>query len=185
MREYYSINELEEHTNIPGTTIRRYIQKFPNFFTSLGGARSKRYEDTAVKVLVRIKSLYDDGLESDGVDKALRNEFPFTTDVVTDGDSVVNTPPSLATSEDVAQIKESLRKNEELFKSLLKILDKQEKKLDKQEELIESQTLLITELLEKKDQADQVLIETSENEAAATEEAKEKKKGFWAWLLNR
>ncbi|SFD03406.1 Protein of unknown function [Bacillus sp. OV322] len=144
MKEWFSIIELAEKTNIPDTTVRRYISKFPNFFTHKGGSRSRRYEDTAVQVLVRIKNLFDEGYETDQVDSKLRNEFAVIIDdnnVVENDERVVT--PTLATFEDMLEIKKALADQMEFNKLLLEKLNNQEnyikESLDKRDrQLMES-----------------------------------------------
>lgn len=131
MREFLNINELAQKTNIADTTIRRYIQKFPDFFTYKGGSRSRRYEDTAINVLVRIKNLYDGGYETELVDSKLREEFA----VIVNGDRVGETTekaatPTLATGEDIVEIKLALVEQMEFNKLLLERLEQQQRYID-------------------------------------------------------
>ncbi|MEH7169775.1 MerR family transcriptional regulator [Priestia megaterium] len=134
MKEWLTIKELSEKTGIPDPTIRRYIDKFGDFFTYKGGARSKRYEDVAVKILIRIKGLYGDGYETDGIDDILRREFAVTIsdDNVTKDDNNTATL-TLATGEDILEIKKSLeeqkefnRQQQEFNKALIEKLNHQE-----------------------------------------------------------
>lgn len=176
MKEWLNINELSEQTLIPDTTVRRYIQKFPDFFTYKGGSRSRRYESSGIKVLKRIKNLYDQGYETDQVDEVLRQEFP----VIVDGDTVADNTekaytPTLATVEDVAEIKDALKEQREFNKLLLEKLDNQER--------------YIKESIEKRDQ---VLMETMRvmqeerkaiQETASTKE--EEKLSFWGKLFKK
>src|SRR3954462_15928408 len=123
MKEYLSINQLAEQTLIPDTTVRRYIAKFPDFFHYKGGSRSRRYEDSGIKILKRIKDLYDQGYETDQADEVLRKEFTM----IVDGDNVENSAekphtPALATVEDVTEIKELLKQQQEFNKLLLEKL---------------------------------------------------------------
>ena len=150
MKEWLNINQLAEHTNIPDTTIRRYITKFSTFFIHKGGARSRRYEDKAVKVLIRIKQLYDEGHESDEVDNVLRREFAM----VIDGDKAEesfekSSTPALATAEDMAEIKEALKQQQEFNKLLIEKLAEQERYikeiLDNQDQLLSESVKLIQE----------------------------------------
>lgn len=134
VKEWLTIKELSEKTGIPDPTIRRYIDKFGDFFTYKGGARSKRYEDVAVKILLRIKGLYGDGYETDGIDDILRREFAVTIsdDNVTKDDNDIATP-TLATGEDILEIKKALeeqrefnRQQQEFNKALIEKLNHQE-----------------------------------------------------------
>ncbi|MFS0621776.1 MerR family transcriptional regulator [Priestia megaterium] len=134
MKEWLTIKELSEKTGIPDPTIRRYIDKFGNFFTYKGGSRSKRYEEVAVKILIRIKSLYGDGYETDRIDSILRREFAVTIsdDGMTKDENTAATP-TLATGEDILEIKKALeeqrefnRQQQEFNKTLIEKLNHQE-----------------------------------------------------------
>lgn len=125
MQEWITINELSDKTGIADSTIRRYVAKFSDFFVVKGGARSKRYEETAIKILIRIKELYEKGLETEQVYKNLEKDFPL----VLDGDAPEEQTtllPALATSDDISEIKEMLKAQQEFSNRLLDRLSKQE-----------------------------------------------------------
>jgi DNA-binding transcriptional MerR regulator len=128
MKEWFNITELAERTSIPESSIRRYIAKFPDFFMSKGGTRSKRYEDTSIKILIRIKNLFDSGFETEQVDLTLRKEFPM----VVDGDEVEekSATPMIPTVEDVAEIKQALKDQAEFNKALIEELKHLGEKLE-------------------------------------------------------
>ena len=147
MKEWLSIVELAEKTSIPDTTIRRYISKFPDFFIHKGGSRSKRYEDTAIKVLVRIKNLFDEGYETDLVESKLKNEFALIIDdnrVDEKTDTAV-----LATSADLLEIKEALAEQKQFNKLLIEKLSNQEtyikESLEKRDRLLMESLRIIQE----------------------------------------
>lgn len=171
MRQWLTITELAEQTNIPDTTIRRYIAKFPDFFTFKGGSRSRRYEDTAIKVLVRIKNLYDAGYETDQVDAFLRKEFA----VIIDGDKEVEdndkATPTLATAEDIADIKQALQQQQKFNKQLLEKLEQQER--------------YIKESLERRDRQLMESLKIMQEERKALIEAatSKEKSSFWSRLF--
>lgn len=120
MKEWLDVPQLAEQTNLPDSTVRRYLVKFKQFFSYKGGKRSRRYESSAIRVLLRIKALYAEGFETAEVTKTLLNEFP----VVTDGEQSESQLesaglPALATAEDIAELKEALAKHNELNRLLL------------------------------------------------------------------
>lgn len=174
MKEWFTITELAEKTSIPDTTIRRYIQKFNEFFPHKGGSRSRRYEEVSVKILVRIKNLFDSGYETDQVDATLRNEFPM----VVDGDKqeVMEFTPTLATAEDINEIKEALKQQNEFNQLLLEKLESQERYI---KESLEKRDQVLMESLRTMQEDKKLLLEV----AAAHEE--EKKKGFFAKLFGK
>lgn len=177
--KYHSISELEELTSVPDSTIRRYISKFSDFFIDKSGGRVKKYEETAIKVLIRIKNLFDNGYGTIEVYDILRNEFPMIVDDGNEKDWDKTQSPALATNDDIAEIKEAFQRQEKFNKLLVEKLDQQSKKLDDQERYIK-------EVLEKRDQ---VLTQTMNNlldskkEIAAVEE--KAKRSFFSRLFKR
>lgn len=138
MKEYLTVAEIEKQTGISNASIRRYLREFEAFFTPKGGSRIKKYEDGAVKVLQRIKILYDEGLDTHEIHGILTNEFPM----MIDGEEPVKKEkiaevPTLATSEDIAEIKE-----------MMKLLVK---KLDERDEAIRQRDEYIKQSLERRD----------------------------------
>lgn len=168
VEEWYTVGELAEKTGIAEPTIRRYIAKFHSYFISKGGNRAKKYDATAVPILVRIKALYDAGYETAGLADVIRHEFPVIMSGNKRGETEGNQyTPALATTEDVAELK--------------KTLTEVNQKLSKQEEFnalliqkLEDQNRFIKESLENRTPL--FLEKTTDEEAKP---AKEPKKGFW------
>ena len=169
MSEWYTINELADKTGIPDSTIRRYIAKFSDFFVVKGGTRSKRYEDTSVKVLLRIKDLYDKGYETEQTHNALLKDFPRIIDEELTEES--SSLPALATADDIAEIKQMLKAQQEFSNRLLDRLAKQEE--------------YIKDSLERRDKALlQSITDSMENRKLLLEDKKEDKT-FWQRLFNK
>ena len=206
MKEWLYVMQLAVQTNLPDTSVRRYLQKFNQFFAYKGGKRSRRYESSAIRVLLRIKSLYAEGFESAEVTKTLLNEFPVLADgEQTEADLNSSGLPALATAEDMTDLKEALAKHNELNRLLLQnqhdqneliktlIQDNEEQKkfnellikaLSNQEQQ-EINKRLLQELAESK-QRDQLLLkklsEKEEEKEVAAVPSEEKKKGFWKFF---
>lgn len=79
MTKWLSVKELSEETSIPTSTIRRYIDKFEDFFIQKEDHRPKQYEAAAATVLLKIKQLYDEGCQAEEINEALQKEFSLTT----------------------------------------------------------------------------------------------------------
>ncbi|MEW4238850.1 hypothetical protein GOICGAJE_04816 [Bacillus sp. MB95] len=79
MTKWLSVKELSEETSIPTSTIRRYIDKFEDFFIQKENHRPKQYEAAAATVLLKIKQLYDEGCQAEEINEALQKEFSLTT----------------------------------------------------------------------------------------------------------
>lgn len=179
MEEWYSVAELARKTDIAEGTVRRYLTQFKPYFISKGGNRAKRYDPSAIVVLKRVKQLYDSKYETAGVLEVIESEFPK---ILSDEDMAeLNGKPNvatLATSEDVAELK--------------KMLVEMNQKLSKQEEF---NSLLIKELADQKklvnesiESREKLLLEnSSENKEEKKEELAKptvkEKKGFFKRLF--
>lgn len=152
------------------SSCRCYLSEFGEFFSAKGGSRVRKYEEHAVNVIRRIKHLYDEGKDKDEIYNILVNEFPL----VIDGEeeqSNSESVPSLATSDDIAEIKDSLKEQKEFNAELIKRLAQQQQYIGKR---LEERDQLLMESINKS-------LETQKQIAATREE--EKKKGFWARLF--
>lgn len=208
MREYLSITELADKSGIPNSTCRRYLTSFEEFFVVKGGSRLKKYEVEAITVLQRIKDLYDDGADTNEIHNILAKEFPR---VMNGEEEVDKNLPTLATSEDIMEIKQALAEQKQFNDELLETLKQQhlyyETKFDslvQDRELISSLRNSMEQrrlensddrlkeienrLLEQNTSTDELqhlvgtLIETIRETAAAQEE---KKKGFFGGLFRK
>lgn len=169
---YLTISEICKETDVSNSSCRRYLSEFDGFFSVKGGGRVKKYEEQAVNVIMRIKHLYDEGKDKDEIYNVLVNEFPL----VIDGEeeqSNNESVPSLATSDDIAEIKGSLNEQKEFNAELLKRLDQQQQYIDKR---LEERDQLLMESINKS-------LETQKQIASTREE--EQKRSFWARLFNR
>lgn len=145
--EWLTVSELAERTDIAESTVRRYLNNFEMFFNDKGGKRSKRYEEMAVKVLNRIRELYEKGFESVEVRRVLSEEFSLIIDGESSevkrenkDDNAVTT--AIATAEDVAAIRELLEEQRNFNKTLLELLHQQEIRM---QQMVESQHLQVKE----------------------------------------
>lgn len=139
MEEWLDVPQLEKKTEIPATTIHRYLSKFNQFFTYKGGKRSRRYESSAIPVLLRIKDLYSKGFGSGEVEKKLLKEFPvLLNNEQAETELEKMNWPTLPSAEDMA----------ELTKSINLILQNDQEKL----ELIKEQREMIKLLLQEREE---------------------------------
>lgn len=194
MEEWLDVMQLAKQTNLPDTTVRRYLQKFNQFFTYKGGKRSRRYESSAIRVLLRIKALYAEGFETAEVAKTLNNEFPVVIDGEETEAKLDNAGlPALATAEEMAELKETLAKQNDLIQTLIRDNEEQKRfnesllKALSSKEQQEINQKLLQELAELK-QHQQLMLESLPEKEEAKEEQKEvaavpaneEKKGFWS-----
>lgn len=136
-----TISELAEKANIPESTTRRYLHNFRIFFNNLGGTRGRRYDESAVKILKRIKNLFDQGFDTEKSISILSHEFT----VILDGDNDENKHeitdvPTFATAEDMMEIKAALSEQKVFNQLLLEKLTEQDmyikESMDKRDKLL-------------------------------------------------
>lgn len=175
MKEWYSITELAGEAKIPEPTVRRYITKFQPYFISKGGSRAKKYDSSAIDLLKRIQKLYAAGYETTGVSEVIKNEFPviMSDEDLTKMDEKPNLP-TLATAEDVAEIKQALAEQKEFNKLLIQKLGEQERSF---KEALEKRDQLFLERLAEKEETKE------EQKEVAAKPPEEKKKGLWQKLF--
>ncbi|MCL6573879.1 MAG: helix-turn-helix domain-containing protein [Bacillus sp. (in: Bacteria)] len=179
MKKWLTIIELSEKTNIAESTVRRYIQKFPDFFISKGGSRSKRYEDTAIKILVRIKNLFDSGYESDMVDSTLRSEFAMVVDGGNKEDRESTSTPRQDTARDILEIKHALKEQAEALKQQQEFNKLLVEKLKEKEERDKEYYKRFDETIRRVREEKQAILQI------AVAQEQEKKKGFLARLFGK
>lgn len=184
MKEKLTIYELAEVTEIPDTTCRRYIAKFKQFFIHTGGTRSRRYDSSAVNVLLRIKSLYDGGFESEEVAAVLGKEFPLVIEGEQPKKKPVKTTLAVSISpKDIEEIKQGLAEQKEFHKLMTQKFADQERFY---KESMENQKRYFEKLLEEQGKREQFLLEQfvekeekKEEEEKTPEPVAEEKKGFF------
>lgn len=186
MSNWYTVAELAKESAIAEQTIRRYISKFSVYFISTGGSRGKKYEESALAVIKRIKELYSEGYETAGVDSVIKNEFPMIVADNNRGDkrenSTENTDTTaFATAEDVVEIKAALTEQREFNRLLIQKLDEQNRYIkDIKEALQNRDQLLLEKFTEQKNQEIEVKEEVAKEAVAPTE-----KTGFFKRLFKR
>ncbi len=183
MREYLTIAEIAKQADIPNSTCRRYLSTFNEFFVAKGGNRLKKYEQGAVEILIRIKNLYEEGLESNQIHNVLINEFSL----VVDGDeqretSEMPTVPALATNEDILELKELFKQQQEFNKLLLEEYKKQGEQITQLFEIISQDK---KQLEQNKEQLEQIINDSKQAEIEVATTEQEEKKGFFARLFGK
>lgn len=177
MEKWLTVADIAKETNIPDSTCRRYLAKFSEFFLSKGGSRGKKYDSSAVKILIRIQNLYADGYETEDIDRILRQEFPMVVNGDDKQDEEVTTvTPTLATSEDIADIKAALEEQKRFNQLLLERLEQQQKYI---EERLERRDQILLQSIRELQQQKQAMLETS-----TTIEDKKKRRGILKRLFS-
>lgn len=133
MKKAYTIAEISELAAIPNSTCRRYLTTFEMFFMEVGGSRLKKYETQAIDVLKRIKQLYDEGKDVQEIDSILKSEFPLVIDGDEEGPKT-SLASTLATSEEVTELKKIIEQQMTMIKGLSDRLDSQQEYIAKRDE---------------------------------------------------
>lgn len=81
--ELLGFKELEDRTRIPGSTIRRYAERFPRFLPGRTVDRVRRFPPEQVEVFRRIHELYQEGKRTEEVAAILALEVAATYDIST------------------------------------------------------------------------------------------------------
>lgn len=103
--KWLSAVELSEQTNIPVSTVRRYLATFKQFFKGDDRVRGRNYHPDSIAVIVRIKSLYDGGDQTHEISDTLSREFAMTL-TVEDDEVIPPASPPYATKEDIDELHE-------------------------------------------------------------------------------
>ncbi|MEH7452294.1 MerR family transcriptional regulator [Gottfriedia acidiceleris] len=173
MIEWITITELAERTNIPEPTVRRYLKLFKTFFKDNGGSRSKRYEEQGVKILVRIKNLYDSGRDTEEISGILTTEFSMIIDDNSKNDSNSNVQ-TLPTAQDMDEIRRSIKFVEET-------LEQQKEHNKKQEEF---NKVLVEKLDQRLMEQIRLIQEMKQAQIEAAPTVEEKKPGRLKQIWN-
>lgn len=178
-----TISELAEKANIAESTVRRYLHNFRIFFNNLGGTRGKRYDESAVKILIRIKNLFDQGYDTEKAISILSHEFTVVLDGDNSGDNHENKHeitdvPMFATAEDVAEIKAALEEQKVFNQLLLEKLTEQDMYIRRS---MEKRDALLVESLRTIQAEKMAIAET----AASEDKQDEKKPSFFGRLFGK
>lgn len=158
MENWYSVAELAEETGIPEPSIRRYLTRFSIYVVSKGGTRARKYDASTIRLLKRVKSLYDSGHETEGIKKLIKNEFPLIMSDQEKPETAENIDvPRVTSSEDIAnlekniiaKIEERFAKQEEVLSLMIQKLEQREQQVEQKERQLEERERLLLEVPEK------------------------------------
>ena len=124
MDKMLSVSELSKITEIPESTVRRYISKFEAYFQYDARGKGKKYHPESVKVLKRIAALYSEDYQAHEIESVLATQFSFA---INNQQDTTNQLP--ATIEQ--QFEEFKQQQDEFNRQLLERLDRQENYIKK------------------------------------------------------
>ncbi len=120
MDKMLSVSELSEITEIPESTVRRYLNKFDSYFRCDARGKGKKYHPDSIEVLKRIAGLYGEGYQAHEIETILATQFPFT---VTDLQDTITQPPAKSIEQ---QFEEFKAEQAEFNRKLLEEIQRQQ-----------------------------------------------------------
>jgi chromosome segregation ATPase len=77
MQEWHSANEITKRSGLPGSTARRYLSTFQEFFMTQASGKQRRYSGESVSTLQRIAELYEAKQTTAEIKETLQRELQF------------------------------------------------------------------------------------------------------------
>lgn len=110
---WLSLREAGEETGIPARTLRRYIERHPDFLRTRKDGRNYYLAIESLATARFIRESYDQGANLDQVEEVLATQFPRTLTVVDNGHAQVLTPIQAITrmAEEMMELREELLKS--------------------------------------------------------------------------
>lgn len=120
MEKMLTVSELSKITEIPESTVRRYLTRFEAYFPFDSRGKGKKYRPDSIEVLKQIAVLYSEGYQANEIEPMLANRFPFTINDSMD----TTTQPQHKSIE--LQFEEFKEQQDEFNKQLLEKLEHQQ-----------------------------------------------------------
>src|SRR5699024_3703279 len=80
MKDWLSVSQLSKVSQIPETTVRRYLNNLEEYFRSEQIGRGKKYHPESLELLQRIAMLYSEDRETVEIKRILADEYSFVVD---------------------------------------------------------------------------------------------------------
>lgn len=125
MDKLLTVSELSKITEIPESTVRRYLSRFEAYFPFDARGKGKKYRPESVEVLKQIALLYSEGYQANEIEPMLANRFSFTID----NSPEATTQPQYKPVEQ--QFQEFKDQQNEFNRQLLEKLDQQQEYIKK------------------------------------------------------
>jgi hypothetical protein len=77
MEEWHSANEITKRSGLPGSTARRYLNSFAEYFQTQTSGKNQRYHIDSVQTLKRIAELYEAKQTAADIKAILQQELNF------------------------------------------------------------------------------------------------------------
>lgn len=165
-KKWFSVLDVEKQTSIPNQTIRRYINNHGVYLNPKKQGKGYYLTEESIKVLEEIRKLYEEGMTAQLVNDALLERNIPMTITISEGEEKV----SVQVSEALQDLKKSMVEQNEVIRSLVEQMKKQQEYIDTK--LEERDRKLMESLREMQESRKQIA-------AASHEEIKEEKKKGW------
>lgn len=165
--EWLTVLEIEKQTNIPNATIRRYIRNHGHHLKIKKQGKSYIVASESAEILKQIRDYYNDGRNTEQVEKELSKAGIPVTITVNDNDQTVN----VNLAEALMQLQKDVNEQKEINRSLLEQMKKQEESQIKRDQML---LQVIREMQETKKLA------AAAQEQIPKEVHSERKKGFFS-----
>lgn len=159
------VSEIEKETGIPDATIRRYIRVHGHHLKVKKQGKSYLFAKESLESLLKIRSLYQEGKQTEQVEKTLLDMHMPTVIDVNDGERSV----TVNVTEALVHMTSSMNELNQKYEDLLEELQKQREHFDKKMEERDYELL-------------QVLKELQETKSLT---ASSKQKSFWGRLFGK
>lgn len=103
VEEYLTVAQIAEKTNVPDTTVRRYLKLFETFFKSKAYGRTKKYSPDAVEIILVISKLYEESKST----SEIRERLQSTVLQIIDIEKPEHVPVTINTTSDIAILLEA------------------------------------------------------------------------------
>lgn len=116
MEKLLTVSELSKITEIPESTVRRYLTRFEAYFSFDTRGKGKKYRPDSVEVLKQIAVFYSEGYQANEIEPLLANRFPFT---INDSPETTTQPQHKSIEQQFEEFKEQqIEFNKQLLEKL-------------------------------------------------------------------
>lgn len=176
--KWITVLEVEKQTSIPNATIRRYIRNHGHHLNIKKQGKSYLVASESTGVFKKIRDYYNEGKNTEQVEKALSQEGIPVTITVNDNDHAMN----INIAEALLQLQKDVNEQKEINRSLLEQVKRQEESQLKRDQML---LKVIKEIQETK-RLSAATQDTKKRENKDIDSAEtEKKKGFFNRLFGK
>ncbi|MCY8232000.1 hypothetical protein [Priestia endophytica] len=166
-KEWYTVTQTAENTNIPSDTVRRYIRQHRSYLKTRKRGHGYQIHINSLPIIHEIRRLYDEGMNVKDVDEQLSNVHPMTIELI---DEHKQTRQTI----DVALALHEMRE------SFIEVIEAQKKELQSVKEELAVARQEIQEVRKSDEQGKQTLNDLNNGINELMKDMNEKKKPWWS-----